>query len=156
MKKGANISDCGTYRYFLTRDWDETKPLVMYIGINPNTADDKIDNPTITRLIHFSKEFGYGGMIMTNLFAYRSPKPDTLLTVPDPVGPKNDVNIFLGSTYCKDVVFMWGDSPTLGREKRVIKMFPNALCFGLSKKGNPKHCLYLKSGSQLELFKKIT
>ena len=152
MKKGAHISECGKYRYSLTRDWDSTKPFVMFIGINPNTADDKIDNPTITRLIGFAKDSGYGGMIVTNLFAYRSPKPEVLLHVEDPVGPNNEAAITAGSLQCKDIVFMWGDSPHLGRANKIIETFPDALCFGRSKKGNPKHPLYLKTGTGLEKF----
>jgi len=152
MKKGAHISECGKYRYFLTRDWDENKPLVMYIGINPNTADDKIDNPTITRLIQFSKDLGYGGMIVTNLLGFRSPKPEALLSVEDPEGPNNSSSILFGASLCKDVVFMWGDSNCLGRDKKIIDAFPNALCFGRSKRGNPKHPLYLKTGTGLEKF----
>lgn len=156
MKKGAHISECGKYRYFLTREWDSDKPLVMFIGINPNTADDKIDNPTITRLIGFAKEFGYGGMIVTNLFAYRSPKPEVLLEVEDPEGPLNTSSIFSGAIQCKDIVFMWGDSPTLGRAEKIVSAFPGALCFGRSKKGNPKHPLYLKAGTGLKKFMEDT
>ncbi len=154
MNKTANISPCGKYRYMLGRIWDKSKRLVLYIGINPNTADDTIDNPTITRLIGFSKEFGYGGMIVVNLFAYRTPNPKDLLLVEDPVGPLNESSLLTFGVTCDDVVFMWGDSPTLGRDKGVIEMFPNALCFGVSRAGNPKHPLYLKAGTSLQPFKR--
>jgi len=156
MNKTANISPCGKYRYMLGRIWDKNKKIVLYIGINPNTADDKIDNPTITRLIGFSKEFGYGGMIVVNLFAYRTPNPKDLLLVEDPVGPLNESALITFGITCDDVVFMWGDSPTLGRDKIAPEMFPLALCFGRSKRGNPKHPLYLKTGTPLQPFKKIT
>ena len=68
MKKDAILSDCKKYRYSLSRTWDESKPLIGFIGLNPSTADDVIDDPTITRCINFAKSWGGGGLYMGNLF----------------------------------------------------------------------------------------
>jgi len=151
MERYAKISNCGRYRYNLTRIWDYGKPFVMFIGINPNKADGQNDDQTIRRLIYFAEKFGYGGFIITNLFGYRSPDPLELSKIPDPIGPDNDESLFTLSKLCKDVVFMWGNEGILfGRDKKVISMFPNALCFGRSKKnGNPKHPLFLSNETQL-------
>ena len=72
MKSHATFSSCKKYRYSLFRIWDEDKPLVLFIGLNPSTADEKEDDPTIRRCINFAKQWGYGGLIMGNLFAFRA------------------------------------------------------------------------------------
>jgi hypothetical protein len=71
----ATFSDCRKFRYTLTRVWDETKPIVAFIGLNPSTADESVDDPTIRRCIGFAKSWGYGGLLMLNLYAYRATKP---------------------------------------------------------------------------------
>ncbi|HHC7270859.1 TPA: DUF1643 domain-containing protein [Vibrio parahaemolyticus] len=67
MKKTAKLSDCRTYRYELWRIWDEQKPYAMFVGLNPSTADETEDDPTIRRCIYFAKSWGYGGLCMANL-----------------------------------------------------------------------------------------
>ena len=151
MERYANVSTCGKYRYSLTRIWDYSKPFVMFIGINPNRADANDDDQTTRRLKFFAEENGYGGYMLTNLFGYRSPDPLELATVEDPIGPENDESLLTLHKLCKDVIFMWGNEGVLfERDKKIIEMFPNALCFGRSKKnGNPKHPLYLKNTTKL-------
>ena len=89
--KGAIISDCQKYRYALWRNWDLSKDKVMFIGLNPSTADHIEDDPTIRRCIGFAKSWGYGGLYMMNLFSYRTSNPSKLKNVKDPIGnPDND------------------------------------------------------------------
>ena len=90
MKTDAKLSECRKYRYALWRTWDETKPHVMIIGLNPSTADETKDDPTITRCINFAKSWGYGGVCMANLFAYRATEPTVMKGSTDPVGTEND------------------------------------------------------------------
>ena len=78
MKSGAIFSSCRKYRYALWRNWDETKPCVMIIGLNPSTADENENDPTITRCINFAKSWGYGGVCVTNLFAYCATVPSDM------------------------------------------------------------------------------
>lgn len=78
MIRKASISDCGKYRYELTREWDNTLPRVMFIMLNPSTADGKEDDPTVTRCINFAKDWGYGSLVICNIFAYRSADPNLL------------------------------------------------------------------------------
>lgn len=73
MKKTANVN--GDYRYRLGRYWDNKKRNVLFIGLNPSTADAYEDDATIRRLIGFSKDWGFGGLTIVNLFAYRSTDP---------------------------------------------------------------------------------
>ena len=86
MKKNAKFSACRKYRYALWRTWDESKPYVMIIGLNPSTADENKNDPTITRCINFAKSWGYGGVCVTNLFAFRATVPSDMKTSNDPIG----------------------------------------------------------------------
>src|SRR5688572_12557148 len=96
---GARFSECGTYRYVLWRQWNEVNGDVAFVGLNPSTADDEKDDPTIRRCIGFAKRWGYGGVVMLNLFAYRATRPDAMWAArvadADIVGPQNDAHIRL-------------------------------------------------------------
>lgn len=89
MEKTAIISEDEKYRYQLSRCWDETKPRILFIMLNPSTADANIDDPTIRRVISFAKSWGYGGVYVGNLFAFRSTDPKGLKQIADPVGENN-------------------------------------------------------------------
>ena len=89
-KSGAVFSDCRKYRYALWRMWDENKPLVMIIGLNPSTADETGNDPTITRCISFARSWGYGAVCVTNLFGFRATAPSQLKVYHDPIGKEND------------------------------------------------------------------
>jgi hypothetical protein len=89
IKSEAIISDCGRYRYRLSRCWDESLPSCLFIMLNPSTADDKTDDRTIKRCIGFAKSWGYGKLYVGNLFAFRTSKPAQMKRAADPVGPDN-------------------------------------------------------------------
>ncbi len=91
LKTDAKLSNCRNYRFALWRTWDESKPFAMIIGLNPSTADEVENDPTITRCINFAKSWGYGGVCMANLFAYRATEPSVMKSQNDPVGADNDV-----------------------------------------------------------------
>ena len=90
IRTGAEFSKDRIHRYALYRVWDESKPLIMLIGLNPSTADENKDDPTIKRCVSFAKHWGYGGLIMVNIFAYRATDPRKMKKATDPVGPDND------------------------------------------------------------------
>ena len=89
--QSADFSACGTYRYALRRIWLPAAPQVLFIGLNPSTADEKSDDPTIRRCLGFARSWGYGGLIVANLFAYRATAPSALREARDPIGPLNDL-----------------------------------------------------------------
>jgi len=89
MKRDAIISKCGKYRYKLVREWNKNKGRVLFIMLNPSTADDKEDDKTIIRCINFAKEWGYGGLMVGNLFAYRTTYPKELFKTKYPEGKDN-------------------------------------------------------------------
>ncbi len=151
---GAVISPNKLYRYALWRTWDEKLPFINFVGLNPSEANVTKNDRTIRRLIKFTQDWGYGGFYITNLFALRDKSPKQLLRHPDiSVGRDNDSFLLETSKQCKKTVFCWGNGGTLlNRDKEVIQMFPDAMCFGTSKDGHPLHPLYLKKTTTLVSF----
>lgn len=80
----------------------------MFIGLNPSTADDKIDDPTIRRCINFAQSWGYGGLCVTNLFAFRATLPSNMKSAKDPIGPENDKSPIAHAKDARIVVAAWG------------------------------------------------
>ncbi len=129
MTKGAIFSEDRKHRYVLIRIWDETKPMMMFIGLNPSKADEKDNDNTITKVEKIAKYNGFGGCYMTNLFSYVS---------------TDSTN----QEICVDIIKI-----AIKRSEEVIKMFPDAYCIKKSKKGMPIHPLYQLDKSELIPFK---
>jgi hypothetical protein len=145
---GATFSECRNYRYALWRIWDKSKPLVMFIGLNPSTANEATNDPTINTVEALSTNWGYGGFYMMNLFAIISEKPSILKTHLDPLGD-NDGWIEKISSKCSAVVFAWGAfKEAKQRTQKIIDQFPDALCIKILKDGSPKHPLYTPYSAQ--------
>lgn len=156
MKKTAEISKCGKYRYVLTRTWDENLPPLIVIGLNPSTADADKDDATIRKLLGFARRLGRGGLVMLNLFAFRSTDPRALVSAPDPVGPRNLETLW---SYCagKEVVAAWGAFPfsrgqAVGISTGFRRLGTTLVCFGANNDGSPKHPLYLPNDTALRPF----
>lgn len=140
----AIISECGLYRYSLSRIWDTEKGLVNFIGLNPSTADAKDDDSTIKKCVKYAKKWGYGGIIMSNLFAYRTPEPHLMKKAPDAIGHENDEYIKLLADKSAIVIAAWGnDGEYLGRSDLISNLIPNLQCLKINKTGQPAHPLYL-------------
>lgn len=140
---GAEFSQCRNYRYVLYRIWDRQKPAVMFIGLNPSTANEISDDPTIRRVKKMAQNWGFGGVYMTNLFAWVTPYPDELLKCPDPTNG-NDVWLNKVSSLCTEVIFAWGNfKEAQERAKKVITMFPEGKALIINKDGSPRHPLYV-------------
>ena len=108
MKTGAHLSACRTYRYALWRTWDEGEGRVMFVGLNPSTADETQNDNTIIRCINFAKSWGFGGIYMLNLFAFRSKIPKLLSTSGDPIGPENDQCLEMYAGRASRLICAWG------------------------------------------------
>ena len=146
MKTDAIISEDKKYRYVLSRIWDESKPIVMIMGLNPSTADAMNDDPTITKCINFAKSWGYGGVYMLNLFAFRTSNPQTMLDADEPIGMENDKYLVEYSLKCDKVVCAWGnDGSYKNRSSEIKSKLGNLYYLALNKSGEPSHPLYLKS-----------
>lgn len=140
------FSPCRTYRYTLWREWVGGKGYVMFVGLNPSTADETKDDATIRRCIGFAKAWGYSALCMTNLFAFRATKPKDMKAAADPVGPDNDKHLGRLAQRAGVVVAAWGaDGTYRGRNTEVLAMLDQTLhCLSLTKDGHPGHPLYLK------------
>lgn len=148
-ESGAEFSECRKYRYALWRIWDNNKPFVMFIGLNPSTANENVNDPTIRRVISIAKNLGYGGVYMMNCFAYVSTDPDEL--VHNGNNLTNNRWLVHVSNKCKDIIFAWGNFKIVkdtARDFDLMTMFPNALALQINKNGSPKHPLYVKSNIQ--------
>lgn len=143
----AVFSKCRRYRYALGRAWDPALPQIAFIGLNPSTADETTNDPTIRRCIQFAKSWEFGSLVMLNLFAFCSTSPKILQNHSiDLIGPRNNLFLERHTSQAKLTIFVWGTLGGIqGRDKCVIKMVPNAYCLGMTKNGHPKHPLYLRS-----------
>ena len=149
MKNTAVISRCGSYRYALWRTWDPATGAVMFIGLNPSTADANTDDPTLRRCMRFAKDWGYGGVIMANLFAFRATQPADLLEAERPIGPRNNRWLRQLADDAALVVAAWGnDGAHQGRASAVCEMLPELNCLKVNGSGEPGHPLYIRASAK--------
>lgn len=147
MENTATFSPCRKYRYTLWRIWTppaHTLRPVMFIGLNPSTADELQDDPTIRRCVGFAKSWGFNGLVMTNLFAYRATKPEDMMTQEDPIGPENDGILGNLAAQTPVVVAAWGVHGThANRAAEVLRKLPHMHYLRFTAGGHPAHPLYL-------------
>lgn len=150
MQKRAFISDCGLYRYRLTRTWDKSLPEIVWIMLNPLGTDAEDDSsPTIKKCINISMRLGAGGIVCLNLFAYRATRLKQLIAAEDPVGPENDDFLWQetdGVGGPRRIIAAWGkNGKLLGRDKQVLALLRNRTvqCLKTTKDGHPWHPLYV-------------
>lgn len=152
--KAAVLSDCGLYRYTLSRIWSDENNCVAFIGLNPSTADASQDDPTIRRCRGFAKHWGLDGFWMLNLFGLRSTDPKVLKSSGDPVGPDNDKHIPVICDKARVIVACWGNHGQLNSRGRHVMKFlkefyaGKSYHLGLTGKREPRHPLYLAKGTQ--------
>lgn len=161
---GALISPCERYRYVLTRDTKIERYIrdyVVFVMLNPSTADATEDDPTIRRCIGFAQRLGYRRLKVVNLYAYRATDPKDLLALCvddpliDPVGEDNDIHLFAAlSDHWQHVICAWGTKAKPARVKRFAHIAELAgarlCCLDITKGGMPKHPLYIKGDTQLK------
>ena len=125
MNSGALISDCGFYRYWLTRPGRsliaERGP-VLFIMLNPSTADAELDDPTIRRCRGFAESWGCAGLTVANLYAYRATDPAALRLCADPVGPDNDAHLVRLLREHGEAVCAWGNSAAPDRVREFMQL----------------------------------
>jgi hypothetical protein len=153
MLRSAIFSPCRTYRFSLSRIWNPKLASVLFVGLNPSTADEQDDDPTVRRCVGFARQWTFGGLILVNLFAYRSTDPAGLLEADDPVGSGNDKHILANAHEAECVVVAWGTKGSLlDRDQHVLALLPGAHCLGVTKDGHPKHPLYLAGNTGMRPF----
>lgn len=157
LERDARLSNCGRYRYFLRRTWDHGKPRVLFVMLNPSTADAEIDDATIRSCVRLSRNLGYGSFEVVNLYALRATDPAELQIADDPVGPDNDVAIASALGRCDLAICAWGANQMAENRAASVRSLlrthrPAIFCLGKTKAGAPKHPLYIKTGTTLEVF----
>lgn len=146
METSATISPCQQFRYELRRVWDKSKPLVMFVCLNPSTADSETEDNTSRVCINYAKRWGYGGLLIANLFAYRSTDQSALYKVEDPIGPDNDEWLKKLQSEAALVVCAWSDTGAYkDRDKAVLKLLESPQCIIKLKSGRPGHPLYKRA-----------
>lgn len=148
---GAIIDETGAYRYSLWRRWDHSKPKVVFIMLNPSTADHIVDDPTIRRCISFSKSWGFGSLEVVNLFAYRATDPRELIATEEPVGKLNDEYIKNAIMDASLTILAWGTKGIIrDRNSEVLRIISDndLYCLEITKEGHPKHPLYVGNGTR--------
>lgn len=151
----AIYSDCETYRYSLTRIWDEEGKRALFIMLNPSTATEVQNDPTVERCERRARALGFGAFRVLNIFAYRATDPRDMRAAPDPVGPGNDAAIRDSLAWADQIICAWGTHGAhLERGPAVERMLRAAnvplFHLGLSKAGHPKHPLYIGYAVQPE------
>lgn len=167
---GAIITECGEYRYVLTRNvpyntimHDANRPCT-FIMLNPSTADAEADDPTIRRCMSFARAFEASELVVVNLFAYRATEPDDMFAAHDPVGPLNDryIRNMLGHTYRArgGAVIACGTAGKNNAQRDLFRQRVRSVrriaqdcgvvlhALGTTKEGWPRHPLYLPSDAE--------
>ena len=150
----AIYSACGAFRYRLDRAWSDAAPLT-WIMLNPSTATEAANDPTIARCETRARAGGHGGVRIVNLFAFRATRPADLRLHPAPIGPDNDRHLLEACTGPTRVVAGWGVHGThLDRAADVLRLLRDSgvaiHTLGLTQHGHPRHPLYVAYATQPE------
>ena len=146
MIREAEFSIDKKERYSLKREWDKSKNKILYIMLNPSLADDKNDDPTIRRLINFTKKFNYGGFLVGNIFTTITPNPKEI-DKSKGMSDKNFDKLLNLINKVDKIVYAWGNSVEEPQHLKELILSPK--CFGKNLNGTPKHPLYLPKNSKL-------
>lgn len=137
---GALLSDDRRYRYRLWRTWNDHEPAVAFIMLNPSTVDETENDHTIKRCIDYAKRWGFGTLIVGNLFALRATNPDELYEHPKPIGPENDAHLEEIADEAHKVIAAWGTrGDYMDRNQEVGELLDELYALDTSKNGHPNH-----------------
>jgi hypothetical protein len=144
----AIYSECERYRYALTRIWNPDARKALFVMLNPSTATEVQNDPTVERCERRARALGFGGFRVTNIFAWRDTDPRAMRRAADPVGPGNDAAILDGARWADRIICAWGTHGAhLGRGPEVEALLRGTglrlAHLGLTKDGHPKHPLYI-------------
>ncbi len=142
MQRGADFSPCRRWRYRLWRQWGDG-PVLMVIGLNPSTADEMQDDPTIRRCIGFARSWGFGRLEVLNLFAWRATRPQDLWRAQDPLGPDNRAQLLQAAARADLRLAAWGNHGAhLGQADWARARLKPLYCLAVNASGEPAHPLY--------------
>ena len=154
LTREACISTNEVYRYWLWRSWEKSKPVLIFLMCNPSKADWRRDDATVSKCMAYARLWGYGGLIVLNIFALRSRDPAALYGGVDPVGVHNDRWLRILFAYANrekvQIVAAWSKHGAhLGRGHAVLRIAKRSgvslCCLAVNADGSPSHPLYLPS-----------
>lgn len=151
LEQSATISEDQQYRYSLARKVSDGERILLFVGLNPSTADAKLDDPTIRRCVGFAKLWGFSWLLMGNVYAFRSTDPKKLQTVENPVGSRNRNELDKMMAVSELVIAAWGNNSLTAEAKEIadwIVKQDKTKCLGQNKNGTPKHPLYLRASTE--------
>ena len=152
---GAVFDTTRTYRYSLWRQWQPLGAKIVFVMLNPSTADDRTNDPTIRRCIGLAQSWGYGALEVVNLFARMTSQPHTLRQIADPVGAECDRYLLTAVHQAKTVVVAWGNwGNWRQRDRAVLNLLGDraVFCVGVNRSGQPRHPLYVRQNVQPVLY----
>jgi hypothetical protein len=154
----AVYSDCEAYRYDLTRIWDASGPKALFVMLNPSTATEYQNDPTVERCERRARTLGYGSFRVANIFAYRATDPKVMRAIADPVGPANDEAIANGAVWADRIICAWGSHGAHLTRGAAVETLLRGIAkplwhLGLTQAGQPKHPLYIGYDRQPELWR---
>ena len=156
LEYGAIFDFNDRYRYSLWRAWSAHHPRIAFVLLNPSTADEQRNDPTIRRCMGFARAWDFASMEVVNLFAYRATDYRELFRVSDPIGEENNRFLMQAVERCSAVVVGWGTKGTLlDRDRQVMSLLTgrnDVYCLGITKDGQPRHPLYTKGNTILVPF----
>ncbi|KUJ73669.1 hypothetical protein AVO45_13820 [Ruegeria marisrubri] len=157
----AVYSDCERYRYSLTRVWEPAGRRALFVMLNPSTATEVQNDPTVERCERRARALGFGAFQVTNIFAWRDTDPRKMRAAADPVGPENDTAILSGVEWADQVIAAWGTHGAhLARGPAVERLLRGTgqplYHLGLTRDGHPKHPLYIAYAQQPVLWATVT
>jgi len=146
----AVYSPCGTFRYLLTREWDAAAPRLLFVMLNPSTASELRNDPTVARCEARARALRQGAFRVVNLFAFRATDPRALRTAADPIGPDNDRMLTASALWADAVICAWGNHGALQGRAAKAEVLLRASGkpiwhLGLTMAGQPRHPLYVRS-----------
>lgn len=155
---GAVFSECEKYRYLLWRWWGDGDPdprvMVAFICLNPSTATESRNDPTVKRCITYARDWHFSGMFMLNIFALRSTDPSKLRLVDDPTGEANDTYLIWAYEQACLTVGAWGNHGGYrDRGDYVAALMPEIMHLHRTRHGHPGHPLYLKKDLRPQLWR---
>lgn len=152
MTSSAVLSPDGKYRYRLDRRWGEGQT-AMFVMLNPSTADATQDDPTLRRCLRFARDWGYGHLVVANLYAFRATRPADLKAASDPTGPRCDAYLEQCAKEAALIVAAWGMHAQSNRVDQVRTILgPDLRTLGWTKNGQPRHPLYVKGNTAPRLW----
>lgn len=145
LSRSADISRDRVYRYTLWRRWSDGDRYVQFVCLNPSTADEETDDPTVRKCVKFAKTWGYDALCITNLFAYRATNPRVMMAAADPIGFGNDRWLLKVAADASLIVAAWGlDGVHLHRSAAVRRLLRNFdLHYLRITRSEPWHPLFL-------------